>query len=288
MQRRLVVVTGAGRRHACGAAIVNAFLQNGYKVSACDLAFEPESAEWWNATIKARIAAEPADVAAAVGANRLYFDKCDLTSEDAVKAFVAATAAAFPEEKSWCAIANNAALSSPTMPTHSLESVDIAYFRKVLEINLVAPLLMAKCCAPYLLAPPPQERDAASSGGSGSDRGGSIINISSTRAVMCEPHGEAYNSSKGGLEALTRSLAMSNAGRLRANTVRLGWVDTGLFAVTEKDHEFHPAGRVGKPNDVAEACLFLADPAKSGFMTGQALTIDGGVTVKMIYPEEEE
>jgi NAD(P)-dependent dehydrogenase (short-subunit alcohol dehydrogenase family) len=287
MQRRLVVVTGAGRRHACGAAIVNAFLRSGYKVSACDLAFEPETAEWWNATIKARIAAEPADVAAAVGASRLYLEKCDLTSEDAVKAFVAATAAAFPEEKKWCLV-NNAAVSSPTMPTQSLESMDIAYFRKVLEINLVAPLLMAKCCAPYLLAPaPPQERDAASSSDRDRDRGGSIINISSTRAVMCEPHGEGYNSSKGGLEALTRSLAMSNAGRLRVNTVRLGWVDTGLFAVTEKDHEFHPAGRVGKPNDVAEACLFLADAAKSGFMTGQALTIDGGVTVKMIYPEEE-
>lgn len=118
-----------------------------------------------------------------------------------------------------------------------------------------------------------------------SPTGGSIINISSTRALMSEPNNEAYAASKAGLLGLTRALSQTLAGKVRVNAVLPGWIDTSAGAdLSPTDHAWHAAGRVGVPEDVAEMCLFLAGPA-AGFITGQEFVVDGGVTKKMIYPE---
>lgn len=125
--------------------------------------------------------------------------------------------------------------------------------------------------------------------------GGSVINIASTRALMSEANTEAYAASKGGILALTHAMAVSLGKHgIRVNAISPGWIDTaqwrGLGEAyvpqhSEADKTQHPVGRVGRPEDIAEACLFLADGKKSGFMTGQNLVIDGGMTIKMIYEE---
>jgi NAD(P)-dependent dehydrogenase (short-subunit alcohol dehydrogenase family) len=124
-------------------------------------------------------------------------------------------------------------------------------------------------------------------------RGGAIINIASTRAFMSEPGTEAYTASKGGIIALTHGMAIS-LGRhgIRVNAISPGWIETRDWQYSprakapvhsERDRLQHPVGRVGRPEDIAQACLFLAEQAD--FMTGQNLTLDGGMTVKMIYDE---
>lgn len=114
---------------------------------------------------------------------------------------------------------------------------------------------------------------------------GAIVNIASTRAFMSEPDTEAYSASKGGIVSLTHAMAMSLAPyRIRVNCICPGWIETRKAPVTsERDHAQHPAGRVGTPDDVAEAALFLAERAP--FMTGTHLMLDGGMSVKMIYEE---
>ncbi|NGQ95881.1 glucose 1-dehydrogenase [Brevibacillus sp. SYP-B805] len=114
--------------------------------------------------------------------------------------------------------------------------------------------------------------------------GGAIVNIASTRAHMSEPHTEAYAASKGGILALTHALALSlSSDRIRVNAISPGWIETGDYeALRAIDHEQHPAQRVGKPADIARACLFLAAP-ENDFVTGAEIVIDGGMTRKMIY-----
>ncbi|MDR7548627.1 MAG: SDR family oxidoreductase [Armatimonadota bacterium] len=139
---------------------------------------------------------------------------------------------------------------------------------RVLAVNLGGAYLCARYVVPHMIRA----------------GGGSIINIASTRALMSEPDGEPYAASKGGLLALTHALAVS-LGRygIRVNAISPGWIHTRDETLTPADHAQHPVGRVGRPEDVAAACLFLADQAASGFMTGQNLVLDGGMTVKMIY-----
>jgi NAD(P)-dependent dehydrogenase (short-subunit alcohol dehydrogenase family) len=113
---------------------------------------------------------------------------------------------------------------------------------------------------------------------------GAIINIASTRALMSEPDGEPYGASKGGVLALTHAMAISlGRHKIRVNAISPGWIHTTDDPLRPEDHAQHPVGRVGRPEDVAAACVFLAAPEESGFMTGQNLVLDGGMTVKMIY-----
>ncbi|EFN55527.1 hypothetical protein CHLNCDRAFT_133961 [Chlorella variabilis] len=116
-----------------------------------------------------------------------------------------------------------------------------------------------------------------------------IIHISSTRAHQSEPHSEAYAAAKAGMLGLTHAQAVSLAHRVRVNAVLPGWIDTSgePASITPADHAWHPAGRVGWPEDVAELCLFLADSSRAGFITGQEFVVDGGLSKKMVYPEEE-
>ena len=116
------------------------------------------------------------------------------------------------------------------------------------------------------------------------ESGGSIVNIASTRATMSEPNTEAYSATKGGIVALTHALAASLAeDRITVNAISPGWIETEDYSgLRDIDHAQHWSGRVGKPSDIAKACLYLTDP-QNDFVTGINLIVDGGMTRKMIY-----
>ena len=114
--------------------------------------------------------------------------------------------------------------------------------------------------------------------------GGSIINIASTRALMSEPNSEPYAASKGGIVALTHALAASlSQYHIRVNCISPGWIETGDYNKLRKvDHSQHLSGRVGIPEDIARACLYLTGEGND-FINGANIIIDGGMTRKMIY-----
>lgn len=185
--------------------------------------------------------------------------ECDVSDEAQVKAFLGRVGPVLH------VLVNNAGLSK----FGDLETAPVALFDRVLAVNLRGPYLMARHAAPLL-------RIAGT---------GAIINIASTRALMSEPNTEAYAASKGGIVALTHALAITLGPAVRVNAVLPGWIDTTGGPLREEDHAQHPAGRVGRPEDVARACLFLGSAAESGFMTGQQMILDGGMTRKMLYLE---
>ena len=150
-----------------------------------------------------------------------------------------------------------------------LRRLTLAEWHRVLDTNLTAAFLLARA------AEKPLRRAH-----------GAIVTIASTRALMSEPNTESYSASKGGLVALTHALAISLAPDVRVNCVSPGWIETKDYAgLRRKDHRQHPAGRVGKPEDVAELVDWLLDAERSGFVTGANFVIDGGMTRKMIYKE---
>jgi NAD(P)-dependent dehydrogenase (short-subunit alcohol dehydrogenase family) len=159
-------------------------------------------------------------------------------------------------------LVSNAGLAGPVSgPVHALSLAD---WNAWIGTNLTGTFLMAKHCVPLLRAAK-----------------GAIVCLSSTRARMSEPDCEAYAASKGGIEALTQALAISLGPDIRVNGIAPGWIDDGdPDHLREIDHAQHPAGRVGRPGDVARAVVYLAE---AGFTTGQILTLDGGMTRKMIY-----
>ncbi len=113
---------------------------------------------------------------------------------------------------------------------------------------------------------------------------GAVITIASTRAHMSEPDTEAYSASKGGVLALTHALAVSLGPSVRVNCISPGWIDTKDSTPRPEDHAQHPAGRVGRPEDIASMAAWLLEPANA-FVTGSEFMIDGGMTRKMIYAE---
>ncbi|MGE8003228.1 glucose 1-dehydrogenase [Lysinibacillus sp. NPDC093216] len=118
------------------------------------------------------------------------------------------------------------------------------------------------------------------------NNGGSIVSIASTRAEMSEPHTEAYAATKGGIVAFTHALARSlGPDHITVNCISPGWIETGDYKQLRMiDHEQHLSGRVGVPEDIAQACLYLTSPTNN-FVTGINLTVDGGMTKKMMYEE---
>ena len=115
--------------------------------------------------------------------------------------------------------------------------------------------------------------------------GAAVINISSSRDRMSQPQSESYTAAKGGIAALTHALAVSLSGKVRVNSISPGWIETRGTVYEGPDVSQHPAGRVGKPEDIANAVLFLCS-GKAGFITGENICIDGGMTKLMIYHDD--
>ena len=117
--------------------------------------------------------------------------------------------------------------------------------------------------------------------------GAAIVNISSSRDRMSQPETESYTAAKGGISALTHALAVSLSGKVRVNSISPGWIDTEYTEYTGADAVQQPAGRVGNPTDIANMVLFLCSD-KAGFITGENICIDGGMTRLMIYHNDND
>lgn len=115
--------------------------------------------------------------------------------------------------------------------------------------------------------------------------GACVINIASSRDRMSQPQTESYTAAKGGIAALTHALAVSLAGKARVNSISPGWIDTAYTAYEGPDAYQQLVGRVGNPMDIANMVLFLCSD-KAGFITGENICIDGGMTKTMIYHGE--
>lgn len=247
---KTALVTGAGR--GIGRAIAEALLKAGARVWLidCDAAAGTESC---------------AELAALGPVEFVLTDVADAAAVETLRQRVAAAG-------KLDLLVNNAAV----MVRKPVEELAPAEWRRVLDVNLTGPFLCSRAFAPLLRA-----------------QCGSIVNIASTRALMSEPHTESYAAAKGGLVALTHALALSLGPAVRVNCISPGWIDTPPLAgdprsrtaaLSEQDHAQHPAGRVGKPQDVAAVVLYLAS-SEAGFITGENIIVDGGMTRKMIYSE---
>ncbi|MCQ2146797.1 MAG: SDR family oxidoreductase [Bacteroidales bacterium] len=137
-------------------------------------------------------------------------------------------------------------------------------FQYALSVGVTAPFYLVKLLSPYL------------------SKGASIINISSSRDRMSQPQTESYTAAKGGIAALTHALAVSLSGKARVNSISPGWIDTAYTEYEGPDATQQPSGRVGNPMDIANMVLFLCSD-KAGFITGENICIDGGMTRLMIY-----
>lgn len=137
-------------------------------------------------------------------------------------------------------------------------------FEYALKVGVTAPFYLAKLFAVHFA------------------KGASIVNISSSRDRMSQPQTESYTAAKGGIAALTHALSVSLSGRVRVNSVSPGWIDTSFRVYDGADAVQQPAGRVGNPLDIANMVLYLCSDL-SGFITGENICIDGGMTKQMIY-----
>lgn len=252
MSAKVVAITGGGQ--GIGRGIAFAFAEAGYAVSIADPAADAGE--------------EAAEHIRKLGPAAIY-EHADTSQPEDVNRWIARTI-----EKLGCpdVLVNNAGINA-NKPFLELPVED---FDRVQDVNVRGTFLCAQAVARELV----KEK-----------RGGAIINIASTRAFMSEANTEAYTASKGAIVALTHGMAISLSGSgIRVNAISPGWIETRDWQFSgraktvhhsEADKAQHPVGRVGVPDDIAKACLFLADAA--GFMTGQNITIDGGMSVKMIY-----
>lgn len=245
------LVTGAGR--GIGRAIAARFLEEGARVAIFDAD---------------RVAAE--DAADELGDQARAFAG-SISDEKRVQRVI-------DDAVSWTGaldiVVNNAAIANPD--NGPPDKLDLAKWRDVLDTNLTGTFVVSKLAIPRLRV-----------------RHGAIINLTSTRAFMSEPNNEAYAATKGGIVALTHALANSLGPDIRVNAIAPGWIATDAWAprkerkqpeLRDVDHQQHPVGRVGRPEDVAALAAYLASN-EAGFVTGQVFTIDGGMTKKMIYEE---
>jgi NAD(P)-dependent dehydrogenase (short-subunit alcohol dehydrogenase family) len=246
--KRNIIVTGGTQ--GIGKVILQQLLKNGFYISVFEI--DKEAIEEFKADT--------------VSENIVFFTT-DVSSEESVRKSIAASVERFGNISG---LINNAAIQIDKPVTE----LTLEEWNRVIGTNLTGAFLCAKHAAPFL-----------------KNLKGSIINISSTRAFQSEPNTEAYSASKGGILALTHSLAISLAPEIRVNCISPGWIDvSGIkkkskanqIELSEADHMQHPAGRVGRPEDIANMVLFLLNP-ENDFITGQNFIIDGGMTKKMIY-----
>ena len=241
-----VVVTGAGR--GIGLCIAARFLAAGANVVIAEA--DGGLKELALAVLK--------------GEERVEFVASDVGDEAAVKGVMELAVERFGGVD---AVVHNAAISD----NRPVEELSFAAWRRVIDTNLSGGFLCAKYAAQHL-------RKSS----------GAIVLIASTRAMMSEPNTEAYSASKAGLVGLTHALAVSLS-PVRVNCISPGWIVTDEWqhgrqttTLSEQDNSQHPAGRVGRAEDIAEMALYLCSD-KAGFITGQNFVIDGGMTKKMFY-----
>ncbi|UCH53345.1 MAG: SDR family oxidoreductase [Pseudomonadota bacterium] len=247
--RRVAFITGGGQ--GIGKAIAQRLLRDGWAAVIAEV--DEEAGRQTEAELKA------------LGPVR--FQHVDVAVESQVRSAIGGTVAEFARID---ALVNNAGISR-NVPLADLALED---WQRVLGVNLTGAMLCARHAAPHLRA-----------------AHGTIVNIASTRAYMSEANTEAYSASKGGLVALTHALAVSLGPEVRVNCVSPGWIDVSAWrkrgavkqaTLSAADHSQHPVGRVGRPEDVA-ACVAYLLSEEAGFVTGANLTLDGGMTRKMIY-----
>lgn len=250
-RNKAAIVTGGGQ--GIGKAIVKQLLRDGWGVCLAEL--DAEAAE---ETVREYRSFGP-----------VIFVPTDVADEGHVRAAVDAAVAAFGRLDG---LVNNAGIAKahgPPLPELSLDD-----WNRVLAVNLTGPMLCAKWSAPHLRA-----------------ARGAVVNVASTRALMSEGDTEAYSASKGGVLALTHALAVSLGPEVRVNCVSPGWIDVGSWKkrsarydaqISAADHAQHPAGRVGRPEDVAHLIAYLL-AGSADFITGANFVVDGGMTKKMTY-----
>jgi NAD(P)-dependent dehydrogenase (short-subunit alcohol dehydrogenase family) len=246
----VALVTGAAR--GIGKGVAASLLRAGWSVVLTDVD-------------------EPAGQAAAEELARLgtvEFIVMDVSDEASVMACIERIEDDFGQLDG---LVNNAGIADPD--SGPIEQLSLDAWNRRLGTNLTGAFLVAKHSIPMLR-----------------ETGGAIVNIASTRALQSEAHTEAYAASKGGLVALTHALAVSLGPTIRVNAVSPGWIDTRENAQQQSDplravdHQQHAVGRVGQPRDIGALVVFLLGPA-AGFVTGQNLVADGGMTRQMIYVE---
>ncbi len=243
---RRVFVTGAG--HGIGRAIVEAFIEVGDKVAFCDID-----------------TARGEEVAAQTGARFFPLDVCDK------EALEGAMQRLLMEWGDLDVVVNNVGIGG----FESITETTVEHFEQVLNTNLRSAFITARRLAIHR-----KEQG-------GVNPYGRIVNLCSTRYLQSEPNSEAYAASKGAIWSMTHALAVSlSPYHITVNCIAPGWISVQEGEVLRpEDHAFHLSGRVGRAEDIARTCLFLCDE-KSDFINGQCITVDGGVTKKMIYPEE--
>lgn len=243
---KVIIVTGAS--NGIGASIVEAYIKQGAKVVLAD--FDEENA----LSLIERVGRSE---------NSLFI-KTDVRIEADIQYLMNETIARFGQID---ILINNAGKSV----FKSFYDLSLDEWEDVINTNLRSVFLCSREAAKVMRT---------------NKEGGSIINMSSTRAYMSEPNTESYSASKGGIMAITHALANSLAeDHITVNSISPGWIETKHYEeLREIDHEQHLSKRVGKPSDIARACLFLTNK-ENNFITGTNLTIDGGMTVKMIYEE---
>ena len=180
----------------------------------------------------------------------------DLADKDALERFAAKVIA---DHGHVDFLINNAAPATVGIEKGSYEDFEYA-----LKVGVSAPFYLAKLFAPHFA------------------KGASIVNISSSRDRMSQPQTESYTAAKGGIAALTHALAVSLAGKVRVNSISPGWIDTQYTVYEGADALQQPVGRVGNPPDIANMVLYLCSDM-AGFITGENICIDGGMTRQMIY-----
>jgi len=192
------------------------------------------------------------------------FYEGDITKKEVIEGFVQELVSKRPGVD---VLINNACVGKGGLNTCSYED-----FNYVLSLGVTAPFYLSKLLMPYF------------------NKGGSIINIASTRAFMSQANTESYTAAKGAIIALTHGMSISLSGKVRVNSISPGWIDTGDYQHEdmykpnheEGDIKQHPAGRIGNPKDIAKMALFLSSD-DAGFITGENIIIDGGMTRQMIY-----
>ena len=239
-----VVVTGAA--HGIGRGIARRLLGDGWTVFALDLD-------------AAKLAALAQDCGGA--AARLHGIVADVAHEAAIEAELRQVGDRVGR-------LDGLVCNAGIMIRKPLRELSLAEWNRVIAVNLSGPFLLARAAGPLLRA---VGRGTAS-----------IVTIGSTRAHMSEPDTESYAASKGGLLALTHALSVSLGPAIRVNCISPGWIDVSGETLGRLDHAQHPAGRVGRVEDVASLAAWLLG-VESGFVTGAEFVTDGGMTRRMLY-----